>query len=73
MKKYEFGGIEPNNIFRVFRSDDYKQIEIVTVIGHSLFIKTETKEEYYNCVDQLRQYCSKKRIGVTVRGYNEKE
>lgn len=73
MKVYDFGGIEPNDIFRVFRSDDYKQIEIVTVIGHHLFIKTNTKEEYYNCIDQLKQYCNKKRIGVTVRGYNEKE
>lgn len=73
MENYNFANINPNDIFRVYRSDDYKQIEIVTVSGERIFIKLSSKEECYNCIDELRKYCMKKRIGVTVRGYNDKE
>lgn len=71
MKTYTFGGIKPAEIFRVYHSNDYKQIEIVTVIGHHLYIDTPTKAEYNECVKQLIKYCDKEKIGVEVCGYEE--
>lgn len=73
MENYNFININPNDIFRVYRSDDYKQIEIVTVSRDRIFINLSSKEECYDYINELRKYCMKKRIGVTVRGYNDKE
>lgn len=73
MKQYTFGNIRPQDIHRVYHNDDYTQIEIVTVIGHHLFISVTNKKEYDNCVKQLHDYCAKARIGVRVRGYDEED